>query len=116
MTTMTINQRADAIHQQTSTINEIQRVVCERRRQDRRFGGPQTMSYPEWGSVLMEEVGELATELNDLHWPKTSPNHDPVETLRNARTESIHVAAVAVRIAEQLTAELTEMEADDDAA
>lgn len=99
---------AETIRRRTVTFDQLTAVVEERRRQDDRWGGPQTLAWSEWVGILAEEVGELAAELNHLRWVGESD-----EVLRLARTEAVQVAAVAVRIAEQLAERLVELDRGD---
>lgn len=39
-------------------------IITERDRQDAKWGYPQENTYCEWSSILAEEAGELAKELN----------------------------------------------------
>ena len=45
-------------------------VLEERARQNAKWGR-QEHSYPEWISLLTEEVGEAATEANKCNWAQT---------------------------------------------
>lgn len=71
----------------------IAKIVAERVRQDQKFGSPQENTYCEWASILTEEVGELAKELNELNFGR---GH-----FLRMETEAIQVAAVALAILEQ---------------
>lgn len=42
-------------------------VLAERDRQDQKWGYPQYNSVAEWSSYMMEEAGEAAEALNNLH-------------------------------------------------
>ena len=44
----------------------IKDIIDERERQDQKWGFPQKNTYCEWSSILAEETGELAKELNEL--------------------------------------------------
>lgn len=68
-------------------------ISAERDRQDAKWGFPQENTYCEWSSILAEETGELAKELNELNFGRGEIAH-MVE-------EAIQVAAVAMSILEQ---------------
>lgn len=69
-------------------------IVQERIRQDNKWG-EQNHSPLEWLSILLEEVGEVAKEVNALHF-----DGDSDEIRRKYRTELIQVAAVAAAAVE----------------
>lgn len=71
-------------------------VADERTRQDEKWG---IQNHPPllWLSILSEEVGEVAKELNEFGF-----SSDPVR-LENARTELIQTAAVAIAFADSLS-------------
>jgi NTP pyrophosphatase (non-canonical NTP hydrolase) len=73
----------------------IQRVVDERKRQNQKWGFPQKLSLIEWQSILSEEVGEVAKEINDISFSRV----DRVEELKE---ELIQVAAVAISMVEHI--------------
>ena len=69
-------------------------VLDERDRQDAKWG-PQDHSLPEWITILMEEVGELAAAV--LCHRFGNDDHPELDW----RKEAIQVAAVALSIIEQ---------------
>lgn len=71
----------------------IKAILAERERQDQKWGYPQENTYCEWASILAEEVGELAKELNELNFGRGDPE--------KMTDEAIQVAAVALAILEQ---------------
>ncbi len=68
----------------------IYKIELEREAQDKKWGFPQRNTYCEWSSILAEEVGELAKELNELNFGRGDRER--------MRAEAIQVAAVAVSI------------------
>lgn len=71
----------------------IEKIISERDRQDAKWGFPQENTYCEWASILAEETGELAQELNELNFGRGD--------IDRMATEAIQVAAVALAILEQ---------------
>lgn len=71
----------------------IKEILAERERQDQKWGYPQNNSYCEWASILAEEAGELAKELNEMNFGRG--RQDQMEA------EAVQVAAVALSILEQ---------------
>lgn len=71
----------------------IKAILAERDRQDRKWGRPQENTYCEWSSILAEEVGELAQELNELNFGRGDQGR--------MELEAVQVAAVALAILEQ---------------
>lgn len=71
----------------------IKAILSERERQDKKWGSPQENTYCEWSSILAEETGELAKELNELNFGRG-------DTEKMA-AEAVQVAAVALAILEQ---------------
>lgn len=71
----------------------LKAILDERERQDKKWGFPQENTYGEWGSILAEEVGELAKELNELNFGRGNPDR--------MRKEAVRVAAVALALLEQ---------------
>jgi NTP pyrophosphatase (non-canonical NTP hydrolase) len=70
----------------------------ERQRQDQKWG-VQRHPYPVWLMILTEEVGEVAEAMQkEYGWGKASDADDLYKEL-------IHVAAVALAIAEQVKEE-----------
>ena len=67
-------------------------VDAERDRQDILHPNQDYLSPAEWHIILSEEVGEVATEICDNIFKKTS--------MDNYRAELIQVAATAIRIIE----------------
>ena len=72
------------------TLNMLDAVFAERKRQDEKWGSQRHLPNDTWNRILGEEVGEVCKALND---------NEPVE---NLRAELIQVAAVAVAWAEAL--------------
>jgi len=77
----------------------IDLAIAERRRQIEKWGN-QSGNHPfEWMSILMEEVGELAEAVNETCF--ASPHVKPERGGNDAiLREAVHVAAVALAIAE----------------
>lgn len=71
----------------------IKAILAERERQDKKWGYPQENTYCEWSSILSEEVGELAKELNELNFGRGDPE--------KMASEAVQVAATALSILEQ---------------
>lgn len=65
-------------------------IRLEREAQDEKWGFPQRNTYCEWSSILAEEMGELAKELNELNFGRGDR--------ARMRAEAIQVAAVAISI------------------
>lgn len=93
---------------QWNIFDDIQR---ERDRQDEKWGSQRNLDLPVWMSILTEEVGEAATEVNDANFFKTSrPNpcwliseYEEYNEIRSRlRKELVQVAAVAVAMIEAL--------------
>lgn len=73
-------------------------VHSERQKQIAKWGPQDTNEWPEWLSILMEEVGELAEAINETWFRNaTHPERGGIE---NIRKEAVQVAAVAVSIIE----------------
>lgn len=68
----------------------IYKIELEREAQDKKWGFPQRNTYCEWSSILTEEVGELAKELNELNFS--------LGDRARMRAEAVQVAAVAISI------------------
>lgn len=85
----------------------FQAIIAERERQDKKWGYPQKNTFCEWSSILAEETGELAKELNELNFGRGD--------LKRMEVEAIQVAAVAFAILEQsaTAAEVTKQAALD---
>ncbi|WP_226085663.1 hypothetical protein [Mesobacillus sp. S13] len=78
--------------------NVCSEVLLERFRQNKLWGH-QRHDYGTWLTILVEEVGEVAQAMQAKRgWGKESDAN-------NLYTELIHVAAVAVAIAEQVKEE-----------
>jgi len=75
-------------------------VEAERTRQDKLWGH-QRHVLGRWLGILGEEFGEVCQAINGIHFPKDAKQTDA----DNLYTELIHVAAVAVAIAEQVLEE-----------
>lgn len=71
----------------------IKDIIDERERQDQKWGFPQKNTYCEWSSILAEETGELAKELNELNFGRGDRSRMIIE--------AVQVAAVALAILEQ---------------
>ncbi len=80
-------------------------VKCERADQELKFGADSAASPkhdPAYAlSILVEEVGEAAQELNDARWKAKTPEQI-AEFMRRARRELVQVAAVAVAMCEAI--------------
>lgn len=70
----------------------IAEICAERTRQDDKWGFPQENTYCEWSSILAEETGELAKELNELNFGRGDVD--------KMLCEAVQVAAVALSIME----------------
>lgn len=71
--------------------NAIDSVLDELQRQDDKWGGANRENHPViWLSILTEEVGEVATEVNESGFNVANLSH-------NYRTELVQVAAVALQ-------------------
>jgi NTP pyrophosphatase (non-canonical NTP hydrolase) len=73
-------------------------ILAERERQTTRWG-VQRHSWPEWLTILTEEVGEAATAANEAHWKSGFDGEDRLTPLRE---ELVQVAAVAVAMIEHI--------------
>lgn len=71
----------------------IKDIIDERERQDQKWGFPQKNTYCEWSSILAEETGELAKELNELNFGRGDRSRMIIE--------AVQVAAVTLAILEQ---------------
>lgn len=71
-----------------TTIEFIAAVAAERARQDRKWGVGSQRDCDRFLAILIEEVGEVAKELNE--------GREPTRLL----TELVHVAAVCAKWAE----------------
>lgn len=67
-----------------------QDIAAEILRQDQKFGADNSAHPLVWQSILLEEIGEVAQEINDADF-------SPEELSGNYRTELIQVAAVAIQ-------------------
>ena len=79
-----------AQNQSSKRIPVFDAILDERARQDAKWGFPQANTYCEWASILGEEFGELAKELNELNFGRGDP--------QKMISEAVQVAAVAVSI------------------
>lgn len=79
----------------------ITSILEERERQNAKWG-TQRHSWPEWMSILAEEVGEAAREANQAHWLKVADQSFKAPKVQALREELVHSAAVAVQIIEHL--------------
>lgn len=84
-------------------------VTVERALQLEKWGPQDTNAWPEWMSILTEEVGELAEAINETHFRNAA--HPERGGLEKIRHEAVQVAAVAVAIVEATL----RMEADHEA-
>lgn len=73
-----------------ATAHVMTTIEHERDAQDEKWGFPQRNTPCEWSSILAEEVGELARELNELNFGRGDN--------ARMRAEAVQVAAVAVSI------------------
>ncbi len=76
-------------------------ILQERKRQTAKWG-EQRLSWPEWMSILSEEVGEAARMANQAHWLKVADQSFKAPKVQAFREELVHSAAVAVQIIEHL--------------
>lgn len=76
------------------TDRAVHAVVQERHRQEEKWG-VQRHSWPEWITILTEEVGEAAQEACNEHF------HDHGD-LSRMKEELVQVAAVAVAMVEHI--------------
>jgi hypothetical protein len=83
--------------------NAIRDVLAERRRQDAKWG-EQNHDPQTYLSILVEEVGELAREANDLRWLVGRDAQEVCYDVHSARLyiEAVQTAAVALAIVECL--------------
>ncbi len=68
----------------------IYKIKQEIEAQEKKWGFPSLNTYCEWSSILGEEAGELAKELNELNFGRGDRER--------MRAEAVQVAAVAVSI------------------
>ncbi len=73
-----------------ATLNAEYAIRREREAQDEKWGFPQHNTCCEWSSILAEETGELAKELNELNFGRGNRER--------MRAEAVQVAAVAISI------------------
>jgi hypothetical protein len=79
-----------------------QAIWEERSRQDARWGPlPRGLEQGEWLGVLMEEVGEVATETITRTWTEDGPPEGVIDYDRLS-AELVQVAAVAIAWLEEL--------------
>lgn len=83
------------MHDFRSTTNICTDIFVERMRQNELWG-VQRHSYGDWLKILVEEVGEVAQAMQQGFVSQKDTDADDLYT------ELIHVAAVAVAIAEQV--------------
>lgn len=79
--------------------NAIKEIVTERERQDKKWG-IQTHDPIEWFSILGEEYGEVAQEVNRNYFGEKS--------LDDYRKEMVQVAAVALAALEDMERQANE--------
>ena len=78
--------------------NVLQKIIWERERQNNMWG-TQRHDWGTWLIILMEEVGEVAQAMQaEMDWGKATDK-------KELQKELIHVAAVAVAMAEQIEEE-----------
>lgn len=86
-------------------MSPFQLIQAERDRQDIKWG-PQNHSQIIWLGILAEEFGELAKEVNELHFRPTDHIQAPgcfvVEQKKILEAELIQTAAVCVAMLESL--------------
>lgn len=82
------------LNKRVRRLNRAKAILDERDRQDAKWGTSQANSLPEWMTILMEEVGELAAAILCFG----TENHPEI----NWRKEAIQVAAVALAMVEQV--------------
>ncbi len=74
-------------------------IQHERDRQDLKWGYPQLNTFCEWASILGEEYGELAKELNELNFGRGDMHRMIEEACTSAVAVSIiEHAEVAARV------------------
>ena len=74
----------DVINDDDTTLNPLEQITAERRRQDEKWGANRDLPDRTWLTILIEEVGECA---------RASLEHADSAALR---AEIVQVAAVAV--------------------
>jgi NTP pyrophosphatase (non-canonical NTP hydrolase) len=94
------NQKSSGTGIKSLTNKVIISVIDERIRQDKKWG-TQRHSWGEWLGILGEEFGEVCQAINRIHFPIDAKETDADDLY----TELMHVAAVAVAIAEHLEEE-----------
>lgn len=83
--------RAEPGNRRPTSLSVLVEVLHERGRQKEKWGEQNNSDF-EWTSILSEEVGEAAKEVNDLNFTSVA---DPAAEER-LRAELVQVAAVAV--------------------
>jgi hypothetical protein len=78
--------------------NEVLFIVGLERLRQNKLWGLQRHDYGKWLGILGEEFGEVSQAINRIHFPKDAKDTDS----SNLFEELIHLAAVAVAIAEQV--------------
>lgn len=86
-------------------LNKVIVEVIEERERQNQLWGVQRHDYNWWMSILMEEVGEAAEEINNYNFSDGPLSDVGREALFNLRKEMTQVAAVAVAIVEHLEEE-----------
>ena len=79
----------------------LSEIDVERDRQDAKWG-EQTHSWPEWMTILLEEVGEASREAVELHFNAPGTIGEHIDKLTALRTELVQTAAVAVHMIEKI--------------
>jgi NTP pyrophosphatase (non-canonical NTP hydrolase) len=88
-----------ARHERTAAV--LQDVAAERAAQVEKWG-TQRHSWPEWMSILTEEVGEAAQAANKAHWTVPDYRESIRKQVQALREELVQIAAVAVQIIEHI--------------
>jgi NTP pyrophosphatase (non-canonical NTP hydrolase) len=82
-------------------------IRSERARQDETWGR-QRHTWPEWMTILTEEIGEAARAANQAHWARSDgmtfdeAARDRLDRMTALRLELVQSAAVAVAIIEHI--------------
>lgn len=96
----------DAVIEMLRRIPKALVAISDERESQNEKWGTQQHTWPEWLSILTEEVGEAARAANQAHWPMRVINVQTSEFTRgrlsDLRTELVQTAAVAVAIIEHI--------------
>jgi len=82
------------------TTKALELVRQERENQNEKWGDQSDVDLFEWVSILAEEVGELAQEVNDVHLCRHV--HVKRGGYKRVQEEAVQVAAVAIEIVEKM--------------